>query len=82
MKRSRDLEDLCIELSQITDNLCNYAYGLSEKQTTTDEIQSLLFSACNHIDRVAEDMKRLDTAEISEPQTMTETITTTKTLYL
>ena len=87
-KWSRDLEDLSLELEKITDNLCNFAYGIKDNQTPYSAIEDIIFSACNHISRIAEDMRELD-GELTElrsrntqPQKLTETVTTTKTLYL
>lgn len=87
-KWSRDLEDLSLELEKITDNLCNFAYDIKGNQTPYSAIEDIIFSACNHISRIVEDMKELD-GELTElrhrntqPQKLTETVTTTKTLYL
>lgn len=73
-------EHIATELQNIVDTLSNYAYSLNDTQPITDSIQSILFSTCNHLERIVSDLENLD--EIREPQRMTETVTTTKTLYL
>ena len=85
---SRDLEDLSLELTKITDNLSNFAYDMTDNKQPYSAIEDIIFSACNHIDRIAEDMMKLD-GELTElrhrhaePQKITETVTTTKTLYI
>ncbi len=91
-KWSRDLEDLSLELEKISDNLCNFAYDMSDHKQPYSAIEDIIFSSCNHISRIIEDMKELD-GELTElrdrerhrqnqPQKLTETVTTTKTLYL
>ena len=87
-KWSRDLEDLGIELEKITDNLCNFAYDMADHEQPYSAIEDIIFSACNHISRISEDMKELDN-ELTElrhrngqPQKLTETVTTTKTMFI
>lgn len=87
-KWSRDLEDLGIELEKITDNLCNFAYDMADHEQPYSAIEDIIFSSCNHISRIVEDMKELDdelTAlrhKNSQPQKLTETVTTTKTMFI
>ena len=84
-KWSRDLEDLSLELSTISDNLGAFAYDLTDQKPPHSQIEAMLFSACNHIDRIASDLMELD-GELTElrkrnkPQTITEVVT--KTMYL
>lgn len=77
---SRNAEELGAELEKITETLSNYAYGLRDKTIASAEIETLLFSTCNHLDRLAEDIKSLD--DNRQHQRLTETTTTTKTIYL
>ena len=83
----RDLDDLSIELSQISDMLGEWAYNLAD-QTPRTEIESIIFSATNHIDRIIEDIRKIDDKydamkkKLNQPQTLTEETRTIKTLYL
>lgn len=73
-------EHIATELQNIVDTLNNYAYSLNDTEVITDSVQSILFTTCNHLERIVGDLEELD--EIRQPQKMTETQTTTKTLYL
>lgn len=87
-KWSRDLEDLSLELSKVSDTLGAFAYDIADHHTPYSQIEDMIFNACNHIDRITSDLMELD-GELTElrsrnaqPQKLTETVTTTKTLYL
>lgn len=75
-------EELANELTNIVDMLCNYAYDLNNKgnNVARDGVQSVIFNACNHLDRIQEDLRRLPGR--STPQTLTEEVRTIKTLHL
>lgn len=78
---TRDIFNLQHELDGISSTLSALAYSITDgvgkdlnltKATTAD----IIFSCCDHIDRVVQDMERID----SKPQKITETVT--KTMYL
>lgn len=79
-KWRRDLDQLATELNKIAYNLGNYAYELSNTKPSYEEIESIIFSACNHVERIADDLDYLH--ETRERTKLTETTTTTKTLYI
>lgn len=75
--------ELAIELDNIISTLNNFAYNLenrTEKRIVPDEINSLLFCTCNHLERIKADLERLEDYE--QPQKLTEVKTEVKTLYL
>lgn len=77
---SNNAYDLSIELENIIGTLNIFAYDLEtseDKKVPRDKIEALLFTTCNHLDRIAEDLKNIE-----QPQKLTETTTTIKTLYL
>lgn len=57
---SDQLDELTLELRGITEILGDLAYDMEDTKPAYSSIATLLFSACNHIDRIAEDMLRLD----------------------
>ena len=73
--------ELSIELDNIISTLNNYAYSLDDNKIATESVTSLLYCTCNHLERIKADLEALPEVEV-EPKTMTETVTTTKTLYL
>lgn len=85
MKWSKDIGQLADELDGILTNLSLLAYSVNDGAgkdltITRDSIADSLFSHINHAERIVEDLRDLE--EIDLPQTLTETVTTTKTLYL
>lgn len=57
---SDQLDELSLELRGITEILGDFAYDMEETKPAYSSIATLLFSACNHIERIAEDLMRLD----------------------
>lgn len=57
---SDQLDELSLELRGVTEVLGDLAYNLEETKPPYGSITAVLFSACNHIDRIAEDLMRLD----------------------
>lgn len=64
----RDLQDLTIELEGIADHLNMIAYsisgnGLADVEMTDSAVASQLWSIANHLDRINEDIERIDQDE-------------------
>lgn len=85
---SDQLDELTLELRGITEILGDLAYDMEDTKPAYSTIARAIFTACNHIDRIAQDMLRLDD-ELTElrhrntqPQKLTETVTTTKTMFI
>lgn len=57
---SDQLDELALELRGITEILGDLAYDMEDTKPAYSSIATLLFSACNHIDRISEDIVRLD----------------------
>lgn len=58
--RGRDLQDLAFELDAISTNLTMLGYaltdGVEDINLTPKGIDDILYSVCNHIDRIAEEL--------------------------
>lgn len=64
----RDLQDLTIEIEGIADHLSMIAYsisgnGLADVEMTDSAVASQLWSIANHLDRINEDIERIDQDE-------------------
>ena len=65
---TRDLTDLTIEIEGIADHLNMIAYsisgnGLADVEMTDSAVASQLWSIANHLDRINEDIERIDQDE-------------------
>lgn len=65
---TRDLQELTIEIEGIADHLNMIAYaisgnGLSDVEMTDTAVASQLWSIANHLDRINEDIERIDQEE-------------------
>lgn len=65
---TRDLQDLTIELEGITDHINMLAYavygeGFTEVDITDKAVASQLWEIANHLDRINEDINRIDSEE-------------------
>lgn len=65
---TRDLTDLTIEIDGIADHLNMIAYsisgnGLADVEMTDSAVASQLWSIANHLDRINEDIERIDQDE-------------------
>lgn len=65
---TRDLTDLTIEIEGIADHLNMIAYsisgnGLADVEMTDSAVASQLWSIANHLDRINEDIERIDRDE-------------------
>lgn len=65
---TRDLQDLTIEIEGITDHLNMIAYavyeeGFSDVEMTDKAVAAQLWSIANHLDRINEDINRIDQEE-------------------
>lgn len=65
---TRDLQDLTIELEGITDHINMLAYavygeGFTEVDITDKAVASQLWEIANHLDRINEDIERIDQEE-------------------
>lgn len=64
----RDLQDLTIEIEGIADHLNMIAYsisgnGLADVEMTDSAVASQLWSIANHLDRINEDIEKIDQDE-------------------
>lgn len=57
---SDQLDELSLELRGVSEVIGDLAYNLEDNKPPYGSISALLFSACNHIDRISEDLMRLD----------------------
>ena len=86
--RRLDLEDLSCELDNVSMMLGALAYDLEDNKPPYCTIETTLFTACNLLDRIVEDMRVYDREydamkkKLAQPHKMTEETRTIKTLYL
>lgn len=58
--KGRDLQDIALELDAISTNLSVLGYaivdGTKDSTLTAEGVDNVIFSICNHIDRIAEEI--------------------------
>lgn len=58
--RGRDLQDIALELDAISTNLSVLGYaivdGAKDSTLTAEGVDNIIFSICQHLDRVAEEI--------------------------